>query len=214
VVGTAQAHQAMRHAGLAQPPRQVERLVDRDDLVEGAVGEIGRRGTRADGGDGGHDPVAVRDRGRRTADKPRDQRWELERLLCPASAAIPRPTPPAAVTTKDNSVSATPAKESGSLGPGTAISSPPARQHPANPSATNGSSSGGTRRPRRRPRTPSRLPDPGGRASDSTCAHCAGLDCPHDSRSRVTQLPRTGEFSGEHRQHDPIGEREDGMAPS
>jgi hypothetical protein len=73
---------------------------------------------------------------------------------CPASAATPKPTPPAAVTTKEHSVSTTPAKYSGWLGPGATISSPPARHNSAHPSATQHSRARGSRRGRGRGRTP------------------------------------------------------------
>jgi hypothetical protein len=69
----------------------------------------------------------------------------------PASAETPKPTPPAAVTIKEHSVSATPAKYSGWLGPGATISSPPARHNSAHPSATQHSSARGRGRGRTAP---------------------------------------------------------------
>ena len=72
----------------------------------------------------------------------------------PASVATPRPTPPAAATTREHSVSTTPAKNSGWLGPGATISSPLARHNSAHPSATHHSSARGIRRGRGRGRKP------------------------------------------------------------
>jgi hypothetical protein len=69
----------------------------------------------------------------------------------PRQRRDPKPTPPAAVTTKEHSVSTTTAKYSGWLGPGATISSPPARHNGAHPSATQHSSARGRGRGRTAP---------------------------------------------------------------
>ena len=82
------------------------------------------------------------------------ERSDATRPGMPRQRRDPHADPPAAVTTKEHSVSTTPAKYSGWLGPGATISSPPARHNSAHPSATRHSSARGTRHGSGRGRTP------------------------------------------------------------